>query len=72
MSPKYTITKSTFLGGWAVTSPTWIEDHGMGPVHLAEGTVVDSMPEALAWAEVHAAEQWIKFYESHTAAEPAY
>lgn len=69
MPDRYIVTYSAFLGGWAVTSPSWIEDNGLGPTHFAEGAIKDTLPEAVDWAYQHAAEQWIKFYQSHTAPE---
>jgi hypothetical protein len=71
MGSKYVITKSDFLGGWAVVSPLETVDYGAGAVTSSRGTTVDSHPEALAWMDTDALEQFERFFYTHTAVEPA-
>jgi len=72
MGTKYIITKSDFLAGWSVVSPSELIDWGAGPTWAARGVTKDSHQEAVDWMLEDAAEQFEKFYATHTAAEPAY
>lgn len=61
---RYVITKSPFLGGWAVVSPPDI-------LGRCEGETLPTFQLALIWMDAHAEIAFETFYEIHTATEPA-